>query len=131
MRFSSLNYDFSLNMGGNEIERTNSYKYLGITIDQKLNWRAHIKELSAKLSNVCGILSKTRHYLDRKSLMKIYNSLFDSRIRYGLLGWGTASEQELSKIKVLQNRAVRFITFSSFRTRVAPLFSKLKILPPR
>ena len=30
---------------------------------------------------------------------------------------------------MLQNRAVRFITFSSFRTTVAPLYACLKILP--
>ena len=61
--------------------------------------------------------------------MLIYNSLFESRLRYALLGWGTAPEYYLSKLRVLQNRAVRFITFSSFRTTVAPLYSKLKILP--
>ena len=61
--------------------------------------------------------------------MLIYNSLFDSRLRYGLLAWGTTSEQQLSKLRVLQNRAVRFITFSSFRTPAAPLYSSLKILP--
>ena len=121
--------NFSLNMGGNQIERTVSYKYLGVTVDNKLNWKTHIKKLCSKLSSVCGVLSKVRHYLDRKSLMLIYNSLFESRLRYALLGWGTASEHYLSRIKVLQNKAVRFITFSSFRTAMAPLYSKLKILP--
>ena len=61
--------------------------------------------------------------------MLIYNSLFDSRLKYGILGWGTASEQSLSKLRVLQNKAVRFITFSSFRSSAAPLYSSLKILP--
>ena len=61
--------------------------------------------------------------------MLIYNSLFESRLRYAILGWGTASDQAISKIKVLQNRAVRFITFSPFRTAMAPLYSTLKILP--
>ena len=88
-----------------------------------------MEKLCAKLSSVCGVLSKVRHYLDRGSLMLIYNSLFDSRLRYGLLAWGTTSEQQLSKLRVLQNRAVRFITFSSFRTPAAPLYSSLKILP--
>ena len=61
--------------------------------------------------------------------MLIYNSLFDSRLRYGILRWGTSSEQNLSRIKVLQNRAMRFITFSSFRSSAAPLYSALKVLP--
>ena len=122
-------FSFRVNMGGNQIDQTESYTYLGVVIDQKLSWKPQIKYLCSKLASVCGVLSKVRHYLDRKSLMKIYNSLFDSRLRYGLLGWGTASDSELSKIKVLQNRAVRFITFSSFRGKVAPLYSKLRILP--
>ena len=120
---------FSLTMGGNLIERTISYRYLGVEVDNKLNWKAQIKQLCSILANVCGVISKARHYLDRKSLMLIYKSLFESRLQYALLGWGTAPEYFFSKIRVLQNRAVRFITFSSFRTAMAPLYSKLKILP--
>ena len=121
--------NFKLFMGDHEIEKTDKYKYLGIIFDHKLNWKLQINKLVSKLSSVCGIISKVRHYLDRKSLMLIYNSLFDSRLRYGLLGWGTASGHDIHKLKVLQNRVVRFITFSPFRTKVAALYSELKILP--
>ena len=119
---------FKLIMGGHEIEKTDSYRYLGVTIDHKLNWKLHVNELCSKLASVCGVLSKVRHYLDRNSLMLIYNSLFETRLSYAVLGWGTAPEHVLNKLKVLQNRAVRFITFSSFRTSMAPLYSSLKIL---
>ena len=121
--------NFELSMGDHKIQRTDSYKYLGVMVDDRLNWKLQISKLCSKLSSVCGILSKVRHYLDRNSLMSIYNSLFDSRLRYGMLVWGTASDQSLSKLRVLQNKAVRFITFSSFRTSMAPLYSCLKILP--
>ena len=126
---AELSLNFELHMGDHKIEKTDSYKYLGIMVDDRLNWKLQINTLCAKLSSVCGILSKVRHFLDRKSLMLIYNSLFDSRLKYGMLGWGTAPEQSLSKLRVLQNRAVRFITFSSFRESAAPLYSSLKILP--
>ena len=116
-------------MGAHKIEQTDNYKYLGVVIDDKLNWKLHISKLCSKLSGVCGIISKVRHYLDRSSLLLIYHSLFDSRLRYGILGWGSASEQYLSKLRVLQNRTIRFIMFSSFRTSAAPLYSALKILP--
>ena len=121
--------NFKLIMGNHEIEKTDHYKYLGLLVDDKLTWKLQINKMCSKLSSVCGVLSKVRHYLDRKSLMLIYNSLFDSHLRYGILGWGTACEQSLSKLRVLQNRAVRFITFASFRSSVAPLYANLKILP--
>ena len=112
-----------------KLKKTDNYKYLGILVDDKLNWDFQVKKLCTKLSSVCGVISKVRHYLDRESLMLIYNSLFDSRLRYGILAWGTTSEQKLSKLRSLQNRVVRFITFSPFRTSVAPLYASLKILP--
>ena len=124
-----LSQNFKLHMGVHEIEKIDNYTYLGVIFDEKLNWKLQVDKLCSKLSSVCGILSKVRHYLDRSSLMLIYNSLFDSRLRYGSLGWGTSAEQHLSRIRVLQNRAIRFITFSSFRSSVAPLYSKLNILP--
>ena len=127
---SSADIDnFQLTMGSNIIERTDSYKYLGIVFDDKLDWKIQINNLCSKLSTVCGVISKVRHYLDRKSLMIIYNSLFDCRVRYGILAWGTASEHEISRLRVLQNKVVRYITFSEFGTRMKPLYSNLEIIP--
>ena len=122
--------NFRLNMGGYEIERTDHYTYLGIIFDDKLNWKKQINKMCSKLAKVCGVVSKVRHYLDRGSVMLIYNSLFESRLRYGILGWGTASECDLHKLKVLQNRVARFITFSPFyRTALIPIYANLRILP--
>ena len=121
--------DFKLVMGQHQIDRTVSYKYLGVTIYEKLNWKVHIKELCAQLASGCGVLSKVRHYLDRKSLMLIHHAIFESRLCYAILGWGTASEYDLAKVRVVQNKAVRLITFSSFRSSVSPVYSSLKILP--
>ena len=58
--------DFFLEMGGHVIEQTATYKYLGVIIDEKLSWVPQIDKMCSKLSSVCGILSKVRHYLDRQ-----------------------------------------------------------------
>ena len=78
---------FSLTMGGHSIEQTATYKYLGIIIDEKLNWKPQIDTMFTKLTTVCGILSKVRHYLNRKSLMLIYNSLVESRLTLTVPGF--------------------------------------------
>ena len=121
--------NFKLLMGGHEIEQTDNYKYLGIYFDDKLSWKFQIDKMCSKLSSVCGIISKVRHYLDRKSLLLIYHSLFDSRLRYGLLAFGTASEHDISRLRILQNRTVRFIAFASYTARAAHVYDELEILP--
>ena len=127
---SKVNTDcFSITMGGNPIEQTSTYKYLGILIDEKLSWKPQIDKMCSKLSSVCGIISKVRHYLDRHSLMLIYNSLVESRLRYGILSWGTASQQQINRLQVLQNKALRFLSFSPLDTAMLPLYSHFKVLP--
>ena len=121
--------NFVLDMGGHIIEKTSTYKYLGIWIDEKLNWEPQIDKMCSKLASVCGILSKVRHLLDRNSLMLIYNSLVESRLRYGILSWSTASDLQINRLKVLQNRALRFIDFSPIGTYMLPLYYHYKILP--
>ena len=85
--------------------------------------------MCSKLASVCGILSKVRYVLDRKSLMLIYNSLVESRLRYGSLSWGTASNQLIDRLKVLQNRALRYIDFSPIGTTILPIYAQYKVLP--
>ena len=121
--------NFVLNMGGHIIEQTSTYKYLGILIDDKISWKPQIDRMCSKLASVCGILSKVRHFLDRHSLMQIYYSLVESRLRYGILSWSTALDHQLNRLKVLQNRALRFIDFSPIGTYMLPLYYHYKILP--
>ena len=73
--------EFLVTMGHHIVEQTTSYKYLGVLIDENLSWIPQIDNMCSKLSSVCGILSKVRHYLDRNALMLIYNSLVESRLR--------------------------------------------------
>ena len=49
--------DFAVTIGGNPIEQTTTYKYLGVIIDENLNWKPQI-ELCSKLASVCGVISK-------------------------------------------------------------------------
>ena len=85
--------------------------------------------MCAKLSSVCGVISKVRYILDRNSLLMVYNSLIESRLRYGMLGWSTASNQQINRLKVLQNRAIRFIDFSPIGTTILPIYSQFNVLP--
>ena len=58
--------------------KTIRVKYLGIQIDQHLNWNEHIKNIIPKLTRAIGILSKIRHYVPKFLLKTIYYSIFNS-----------------------------------------------------
>ena len=43
-----------------EIERADSFNFLGVTIDMHLNWKQHTDIIANKLSKYCGVLSQLR-----------------------------------------------------------------------
>ena len=49
------------------ISLTNSVKYHGVILD-KLTWQPHIEPISVKLSRVCGMIFKLRHYVPLSTL---------------------------------------------------------------
>ena len=125
----SLDGDFELKMGDHVIERTKSYRYLGLLVDEKFSWENHVDEICWKLSQMAGIILKTRSLLSREAMMLIYHSLVGSKLRYGLICWATANKTLLDKIVVAHNTIVTYLTFSKRCSRMWPLYSQLKVLP--
>ena len=56
--------DFCVKMNDSPLEICKSYKYLGVVIDDKLKWDAHIKYISTKISKACGALARLRNCTD-------------------------------------------------------------------
>ena len=101
-------------------------KLLGITIDDGLNWQAHINQVSSKLASTIFLLRKLRPLLSFSLLLSAYHALFQSRLMYGILIWGSSSYA--IKIFQLQKRAVRILANASLRDHCKPLFLKYGIL---
>ena len=121
--------EFELFMGNHLIERTKTYRYLGILLDEKFSWTAHINEICIKLSQVAGILYEIRTLLSKEAIMLLYHGLAGSKLRYGLICWATAQKSLLNKIEVAQNKIITHMTFSKRCSRMWPLYCQIKVLP--
>ena len=82
-------------------------------IDSNLLWKYHI-----------GIIAKIRHYVPRRVLLSVYNSLIVPYLTYGICGWGNCALTFQRKIVSLQKRALRtrLIYFSKPKKHTVPLF---------
>ena len=69
-----------LKLNGKRLHRTNSLKYLGTNIDENLNWKYQICDIAIKLNKANGILSKLRHFINRKLwnqyIMQYFNPIY-------------------------------------------------------
>ena len=52
-------------------------KYLGVQVDNTLDWREHIKTISSKASRAIGFLKHTRSFLPEDALRTVYTGTVD------------------------------------------------------
>ena len=76
----------------------------------------------------CEILSKLRHYVNIDILTNLYYSLIHPFLTYGIIIWGNTYSTTLQPLYILQKKAVRIMTFSSFDEHSTPLFRLLAIM---
>ena len=126
-KYCNINFQpkFQDNTG---IEKVNQYKYLGLIIDDKLTWKAHISYLKGKLSRSLGILYKLRHLVSKKVLITVFHSLFLSHLNYGILCWGRSSKTVIKPLIILMNKALRCINFCCPREHVEQFLLKDHLL---
>lgn len=99
----------TLKLHHSKLFESSKINYLGLILDNKLNWKAHTTELSKKLSRAVGLLYKIKNLCPASVLRSLYFSLFNSHLSYGLVVWGNANCNYLNKIKSLQKRALKCI----------------------
>ena len=115
-----------LKLNGKRLYPISSMKYLGINIDENLNWKQHVSDIAIKLNKANGILSKLRHFIDRKTLKSIYHAIFEPHLNYSLV-W-TQNSNSIKRLFVLQKKSLRIIYFLNHNAHTFPLFIELNIL---
>ena len=129
----NLNFEnVYINFDGIRLLPVDYVKYLGMLIDNNLTWNYHINDLSKKLSQVNGILSKLRYNAPLEICIQVYFALFYSKLIYGCNAWGITSEENIRSIEVLQRKCIRILTFSPYDSHVSnQTFIDLKFLKVR
>ena len=109
------------------ISRVQSTKFLGIIIDDKLNWHDHIDHCRRKISNGLYAMNINKNILSCNNLRLLYFSLVHPHLTYGNILWGTSHKSYIQKLFVMQKKAVRIATNSCYNEHSPPLFQRLHI----
>jgi len=101
-----------------------TYKYLGVTVDEKLTWEEHCKHLCCTISKYVGVMYKVKHYVNNQALHMLYHSLINSRVQYGIIAWGRAASCHLQPISVILNRAMKCLNTDKLVTNIVTTIYK-------
>merc|ERR1739842_104788 len=118
----------SLTYNNVTIKRDTQVRYLGLILDEYLNWRAHIDDLCMKLKRLFPIFYNLRNYLNKKQVRAIYFSMIFSRIKFGCTTYGLCSKENLDRVQIMQNKLLKVLLNKPFRYSTESLHKELYIL---
>ena len=103
--------NLSVNLNDFVVEKVDNFKFLGIFVDQNLNWKTHMNKLLSKIRRNLGVVRKISCFLNRKSLLQLFHSIIVSHIRYGITVWHHEQIALRKKIQACSNQFLRMIFF--------------------
>ena len=101
--------DPQLFINGLKIKKTDKARYLGIIIDENLNWNMHIEYLQQKLNSCIITIKRIKKFIPKEHYLKLYFTLFVSHLTYGITAWGSSSCSKLTSIFSIQKRCIRLL----------------------
>ena len=86
-------------------------KFLGLWLDEDLNWNTHITKLINKIKRNMHLLQVPKNLFNEHALKIIYHAHIQSHISYGLLIWGTMmTKEKLQRLQLIQDKCINLIT---------------------
>jgi hypothetical protein len=105
-----------------KISQENTTRYLGLIINDRLDWSEHISNIRSKVGSAAGILWKLRDVLPIHARKTIFNALVLSHIKYMILIWGFSPWCKLKDLQTIHNRCLRSVFNIPNRTNRVEMF---------
>lgn len=106
-------------IAGNEVNRVQQHKYLGLTFTSDLRWNTHIDNVCSKAYRVIWGLSRNIRNATPDVKLLSYITLVRPVIEYGKIVWDPYTASDIAKIEKVQRLASRFI-YNKYRRIYSP-----------
>ena len=107
-KLKALDYSPMIKLNGKSIKRVIKSDYLGLIIDESLSWKQYISLLKLTMSSAL-MAKKQVDFPPQESLITLYHSLVESRLRYCNTVWGNCGTSLQNQLQRLQDRAARIV----------------------
>ena len=112
-----------LKINNRSLQYTNTHKFLGLYIDENLNFKTHINKISSKIASGLGMIRKISHFVPSNILIQLHYAFIHSKFTYALSAYGSVSH--VQKIEKLVNRSLKLCTGVS--TLTTDLYRRKKL----
>ena len=86
-----MNKKLNFRISAQKIDICNKVQYLGVALEENLEWNTHLNTLKLKLNRAIGLLCKIRLYVPKFLSKTLYYTIFHSHLIYACQIWGQSS----------------------------------------
>ena len=108
----------NISLNNTVIPQVTEVKFLGLLLDPKLWWNAHLRYLRKKCLKTLDLIKCLAHFrwgADRTTLLTIYRALVRSQMDYGCQVYSSASETSLRMLDTIHHLGIS-LSIGAFRT---------------
>ena len=120
--------DTELSINGVCLERVRVATFLGVLLDEQLNWKPHLASVQSKLSKTTAILYKCSQVIDSCSMQILYCSNISTVYTLLFRDMGNTYHSNINRIIIIQKRAIRLLFDAGRLDHTAPLFQRANVL---
>ena len=118
----------TIETNGMVIHRCDTVKYIGLMMDEQLNWKTHIDSVLKSVRKYFGIFNNIKGYISKPIARQLFFAFVNSRITYGIEAYGSCSTSYLNKLQTVQNKVLKLLTRKPYRFSTNDLHKELNIL---
>ena len=111
-----------------ELPKKESVKYLGVKIDNTLNWKLHLDDVRKKCLAKIAMIRRAGACLPHNVRKMLYQLFVLPHLDYCLVVWHTCGATLTKRVERVQNCAMRMILQKPLRTRSNDLRTKLNMI---
>jgi hypothetical protein len=111
--------NFKVQFGSTTLKVVKNFKYLGIKLDNCLNWNHHCQYIGQKAGLKLHLMRRLSKFLQRETMLQIYKSYMMPILEYAATVWGYTIDENINMVQRIINMCARIISknydFVNFR----------------
>ena len=112
----------------NCLERVEVINFLGLLIDEKLNFKKHIEKTVKRLKQIIPYCYKLRDKLNIEGKKMFYYTMIYSAIQYGIEVYSNTTWTNLKILNNMHKKMIKILFCMPKRTNTVQVYTKLEIL---
>ena len=117
-----------ISLSDKNIKSEKTVTLLGVKLDNKLNFDAHISDLCKKATTQLNVLKRLKQFIGFEERKTLVQRFVYSNFNYCPLVWHFSSAKSLQKVERIQERALRFLFNDNSSSYEELLTSQAKII---